>query len=140
MNINVRVRAWNVRPFILCVLSLTLACHTADPIKDAAWPQANGPHGNFNPHRYGVRLVDDLNKVRRVWVSAYRDLGFAKGSSSGYVRHLTEPDTHGIHRHFFLPFPCEKHGVSVGDDDATINDELSRRIVSASATDSGIVY
>lgn len=59
-----------------------------------AWPQVNGPFGNFNPRRYDLRLVDDLSQARQRWVSEYRDLGFAKGSSSGYVRHLTEADTH----------------------------------------------
>ena len=28
-----------------------------------AWPQVNGPFGNFNPRRYDVRLVDDLNQA-----------------------------------------------------------------------------
>ena len=59
-----------------------------------AWPQINGPFGNFNPWQYGVELIDDLSQTRQRWVSEYRDLGFAKGSSSGYVRHLTEADTH----------------------------------------------
>ena len=58
------------------------------------WPQANGPTGNFNPKRYGDALVDDFSSVRRLWMSKGADLGFAKGSSSGYLRHLTEADTH----------------------------------------------
>jgi len=60
----------------------------------ADWPQANGPSGNFNPKRYGHRLVDDLSKARKLWVCGDADLGFAKGSSSGYLRHLSEDDTH----------------------------------------------
>lgn len=60
----------------------------------ADWPQANGPTGNFNPKRYGHQLVSDLKDARKLWVSQTADLGFAKGSSSGYVRHLTEADTH----------------------------------------------
>lgn len=60
----------------------------------ADWPQANGPNGNFNPAKAGAALVDDLKEVRRIWVNSEADLGFAKGSSSGFVRHLTEADTH----------------------------------------------
>jgi hypothetical protein len=60
---------------------------------DAPWPQANGPFGNFNPRRYDVKLVDDLSKARQAWVSEFRDLGFAKGSSSGYVNHLADAET-----------------------------------------------
>lgn len=61
---------------------------------DAPWPQANGPFGNFNPRRYDVKLVDDLSQARQAWVSEFRDLGFAKGSSSGYVNHLADAETH----------------------------------------------
>jgi hypothetical protein len=60
----------------------------------APWPQANGPTGNFNPLRYGHALVDDLNQIRQVWLSADNDLGFCKGSSSGYASHLADPATH----------------------------------------------
>ena len=60
----------------------------------ADWPQANGRTGNFNPAKSGASLVDDLKQVRRAWVNSEADLGFAKGSSSGYVRHLAEADTH----------------------------------------------
>jgi outer membrane protein assembly factor BamB len=49
------------------------------------WPQANGPDGNFNPRRYGHGLVDDLADARLLWASAETDLGFAKGSVSGYL-------------------------------------------------------
>lgn len=59
-----------------------------------AWPQANGPFGNFNPRQYGVKLVDDLAQARQAWVSEFRDLGFAKGSSSGFVNHLADATTH----------------------------------------------
>lgn len=75
---------------VLVVLALTA------PAQDdvAPWPQANGPFGNFNPRRYGHTLVDDLKDARQFWVSEDKDLGFAKGSASGYVNHLTAADTH----------------------------------------------
>lgn len=66
----------------------------ADQGTSPAWPQVNGPFGSFNPRQYGVKLVDDAKQTRRLWVSETRDLGFAKGSSSGYIRHLTESDKH----------------------------------------------
>jgi outer membrane protein assembly factor BamB len=59
-----------------------------------AWPQANGPFGNFNPRQYGVKLIEDLAQTRQLWVSEYTDLGFAKGSSSGFVHHLADSGTH----------------------------------------------
>jgi hypothetical protein len=64
---------------------------TTDP---PAWPQANGPFGNLNPRRYGVKLLDDLGLARLAWVSEYRDLGFAKGPASGFAGHLALTDTH----------------------------------------------
>ena len=60
----------------------------------ADWPQANGPHGNFNPRRHGYELLEDLNRAQLVWESEDRDLGYAKGSSSGYVRHLAQREGH----------------------------------------------
>lgn len=60
----------------------------------APWPQANGPHSNYNPLRYGHKLVDDLKNARQVWMSEDTDLGFAKGSVSGYTRHLAAEGTH----------------------------------------------
>ncbi len=59
-----------------------------------AWPQENGPFGNFNPRQYRVRLVDDLNQARRLWISDETDLGRAKGSASGYVDMLADLTTH----------------------------------------------
>lgn len=59
-----------------------------------AWPQANGPFGNFNPRQFGVKLVDDLKDAKQLWISEQNDLGFAKGSSSGYVNHLADATTH----------------------------------------------
>jgi outer membrane protein assembly factor BamB len=78
--------------YVLAGLSPLLVARAPDDT--APWPQANGPHGNFNPRRYGHKLVDDLKDARQVWVSEDRDLGFAKGSASGYVNHLTAVDTH----------------------------------------------
>ncbi len=76
-------------------LSNAFLALTAIRADDApAWPQANGPFGNFNPRQYGVKLVDDLAQAKQVWVSEFRDLGFAKGSSSGYLNHLADADTH----------------------------------------------
>ncbi len=59
-----------------------------------AWPQANGPFSNFNPRQYGCSLVDDLANARAAWTCADADLGFAKGSASGYLNHLTDGTTH----------------------------------------------
>ena len=65
----------------------------------ADWPQANGPFGNFMPRRYGHDPVDDLNRAPLVWESEDRDLGYAKGSSSGYVRHLAQREGHPLCNH-----------------------------------------
>jgi outer membrane protein assembly factor BamB len=57
----------------------------AEPAAEPGWPQVNGPFGNFNPRRYGVKLVDDLSQARAVWTSEQNDLGYGKTSSSGFV-------------------------------------------------------
>jgi outer membrane protein assembly factor BamB len=59
-----------------------------------AWPQENGPFGNFNPRQYRVKLVDDLKDAKQLWVSEQNELGRAKGSSSGYTDMLADPTTH----------------------------------------------
>jgi outer membrane protein assembly factor BamB len=48
-----------------------------------AWPQINGPFGNYNPRRYGCALVDDLTQAKAVWTSEDADLGYGKSSSGG---------------------------------------------------------
>lgn len=58
------------------------------------WPQANGPFGNFVPARYGCELVDDLAKARLLWASETKDIGFAKGTASGYVAELVRKPSH----------------------------------------------
>ena len=52
------------------------------------WPMANGPDGNFTPRKAGVKLIDDLSKAKTVWTSADHDLGYGKGSASGYIANL----------------------------------------------------
>ena len=64
----------------------------ADPAP--AWPQANGPFGNFTPRQYNVKLLDDASGARQVWLSEDSDLGYAKGSASGYVMNLARWDGH----------------------------------------------
>ncbi|MEI6232954.1 MAG: PQQ-binding-like beta-propeller repeat protein [Planctomycetota bacterium] len=59
-----------------------------------AWPQENGPFGNFNPRQYGAKLVDDLKDAKQLWVSETNVLGRSKGSASGYVDMLADPATH----------------------------------------------
>lgn len=54
----------------------------------ADWPQANGPDGNFTPRASKVRLLDDVSHARQVWLSDEKDLGYAKGSASGYLQNL----------------------------------------------------
>lgn len=76
------------------VLLLPGLAWPADGDATPAWPQANGPTGNFNPRRFNVKLVDDLKDARQLWVSEQADLGFAKGSASGYLGHLADPATH----------------------------------------------
>jgi outer membrane protein assembly factor BamB len=80
---------------ILCAVALlALVAPALDHAEEPAWPQANGPFGNFNPRQYGRAIVDDLADAKTAWVSEDKDLGFGKGSSSGYVRHLADPTTH----------------------------------------------
>ena len=72
---------------LIAVVGLALLTSTfADPAP--AWPQANGPFGNYTPRKYGLKLVDDFSKAKLVWQSEDRDLGFGKGSVSGFLRHL----------------------------------------------------
>jgi outer membrane protein assembly factor BamB len=41
-----------------------------------------------------VKLLDDLAQARQVWISETKDLGYAKGSASGYVQNLARWDGH----------------------------------------------
>lgn len=68
---------WGVTVVLMTLLSVGSAV--------ADWPQVNGPHGNFNPRKYGHRLVDDLSRARVVWVSEDSDLGYGKTSVSGFT-------------------------------------------------------
>lgn len=79
----------------ILVLSMFLAfspARAADPAP--AWPQANGPFGNFSPRPSNVKLIDDASRARQVWISDTQDLGYAKGSASGYVQNLARWDGH----------------------------------------------
>ena len=58
------------------------------------WPMTNGPDGNFTPRRSGHRLVNDLARARLSWRSQDNDLGFAKGSVSGYLSNLVRRPSH----------------------------------------------
>ncbi len=58
------------------------------------WPMTNGPDGNFSPPPYGHTLVDDLSRTRLAWRSEDTDLGFAKGSVSGYIQLLVRRPAH----------------------------------------------
>jgi hypothetical protein len=62
----------------------------------ADWPMSNGPDGNFNPRRYGHALVDDLSRARLLWKSEDNDIGFAKGSASGYLALLVKRPAHPV--------------------------------------------
>ena len=48
------------------------------------WPTVQGPNGNFSVPRSGVKLVDDLSKVRLVWESEDRDAGRAKHTTGTF--------------------------------------------------------
>ncbi len=75
--------------FLFSFLSITSVSFCDEP-----WPQANGPHGNFTPKVYQHSLIDDFKDARLVWQSEDRDLGYAKGSVSGYYSHLARWDGH----------------------------------------------
>ncbi len=78
--------------FWVCCAILNAATPIGDPTP--AWPQANGPFGNFNPRAYRVPLGDDLADAKQVWISDTNDLGFCKGSVSGFIGHLAHADRH----------------------------------------------
>lgn len=79
---------FKILPLLLAVLLAYDA--NAGPAVDTAapWPQANGPFGNFTPRQFGVPLLDDASQAKQVWLSEDADLGYAKGSASGYVQNL----------------------------------------------------
>lgn len=58
------------------------------------WSQANGPQGNFTPLKSGAELVEDLAEAKLVWKSEDSDLGYGKGSVSGFFRHLYQREGH----------------------------------------------
>lgn len=70
----------------LIILGLTIAPNSS--AEEPPWPQANGPFGNFTPRQYGVKLLEDTSKAKQVWLSEDTDLGYAKGSASGYLQNL----------------------------------------------------
>jgi outer membrane protein assembly factor BamB len=65
-----------------------IAALLCKPVWCADWPQANGPHGNFTPPHSDVALLDDASSAKQLWLSEDSDLGYAKGSASGYVQNL----------------------------------------------------
>jgi len=69
-----------VASLLICLLSISIAV--------ADWPQANGPHGNFTPQQTEAELLDDASQAKQVWLSEESDLGYAKGSVSGYLKNL----------------------------------------------------
>ena len=58
------------------------------------WPQMNGPSGNFTPLPSDDALLDDLAQAKQVWISEDADMGYAKGSVSGYYNHLAQWEGH----------------------------------------------
>jgi outer membrane protein assembly factor BamB len=73
---------------VLIILGTLLAGAIAQGAEPPAWPQANGPFGNFTPQSDGVSLLDDAARAKQVWLSEDHDLGYAKGSVSGYLQNL----------------------------------------------------
>jgi len=72
-------------------LLVTTAVHAEEPKRHPApWPAANGPVGNYNPLPFGHSLVDDLADARLKWESDYHDLGYAKGTVSGFLAILAK--------------------------------------------------
>jgi outer membrane protein assembly factor BamB len=71
-------------PILQSFLTPLLLAGTLSAADDKpAWPQINGPFGNYNPRRYGCTLVDDLKQAKAVWTSEDNDLGYGKTSSGG---------------------------------------------------------
>jgi outer membrane protein assembly factor BamB len=70
----------------------TAAANTSN--RSADWPMASGPFGNYTARRYGHRLVEDLAHTRLLWQSDDQDLGYGKGSASGYLSVLIRRPSH----------------------------------------------
>ena len=77
----------------LCSVAALLVCGIHATAQEP-WPQANGPYGNFAPLKSGTKLLDDISKSTQVWLSEDDDLGYAKGSVSGYLSNLARWDGH----------------------------------------------
>ena len=73
---------------------LTLLFYVIQLAAGEPWPQMNGPAGNFTPSPSDVPLLDDLHQARQLWLSDDPDIGYAKGSVSGYLSHLAQWDGH----------------------------------------------
>ena len=74
-------------------LSLAVVLANAAPAAEP-WPQQNGPTGNYAPAALEADLLDDVSKAKQVWLSETKDLGYAKGSVSGYLQNLARWDGH----------------------------------------------
>lgn len=83
------------RPICLAAVSLCLlALSPASMPAAEPWPAANGPHSNFAPLESDVKLLGDLADAKLVWASEDDDLGFGKGSVSGFFKHLAKQHGH----------------------------------------------
>ncbi len=82
------------RPPLFCLLSLLVPSSVLPAAEPAAWPQANGPYGNYTPVVSGQPLLDDVSRAKQDWLSETDDLGYAKGSASGYLQNLAKRPGH----------------------------------------------
>jgi outer membrane protein assembly factor BamB len=73
-------RSYVLASFLLLALPLTIRAADEQP----AWPQENGPFGNFNPRQCGVKLVDDPAQIKMVWVSEENELGMGRAGTEGF--------------------------------------------------------
>ena len=86
--IRLQVLFQTVQFALVFSLGLSTACFAESP--QTGWPQMNGPHGNFSPNLSSAPLVDDFDNAQLVWMSEDQDLGYAKGSASGYLQNLAK--------------------------------------------------
>ena len=80
--------------FVPSIQIFYVAGQKGQPPAAEHWPQQNGPGGNFAPPPCGREFLDDVSQARQVWLSETRDLGYAKGSVSGYLQNLARWDGH----------------------------------------------
>ena len=75
------------------------------------WPQNSGPNGNFSISPEGLKLVEDVSKVKKLWLSEYSEIGFGKYGAMGRKFLRDNPGKAGIAPFGGMSWPVVADGI-----------------------------